>query len=69
MPCSSRGGDLPTGNITQNRLVISDQRFPTTTELLILHKKGITSIIFEDEIFQLENGCIALMQVNQMLRS
>src|SRR4051794_24911702 len=47
-PVQAVAGILPKRKIKQNRLVITGDHFPSITELLILHKKGITSIIFED---------------------
>ena len=66
-PVQGIAGILPKRNIVQNQLIISDHHFPTTIELLIFYKKGIRSIICEDESFfhickqRIEN-------VNQLLR-
>lgn len=50
-PVQSIAGILPKRQITQGHLIFSNQHFPTTTELLIFYKKGIRSIICEDESF------------------
>ena len=65
-PVQAVAGILPKRKIKQNRLMISDHLFPTTMELLILHKKGITSIILEDESLNQE-WMHRIDQVNQML--
>lgn len=65
-PVQAVAGILPTRNIKQNRLMISDRHFPTATELLILHKKGIKTIVFEDESF-LQESKQRIEQVKQML--
>lgn len=66
-PEQAIAGILPHRNIIQNQLVLTDQSFPTLKELLILHKKGIKSIICEEE------ACIPMMEelleeANSMLR-
>ena len=40
-PVQAVAGILPKRKIKQNHLIISDRHFPTTTELLILHKRGL----------------------------
>ena len=65
-PVQAVAGILPNRKIKQNRLIISDRSFPTTTELLIFHKKGIRSIIFEDESL-IQEWKQRIEQVNQML--
>ena len=65
-PVQAVAGILPKRKIKQNHLIISDRHFPTTTELLILHKKGIRSIIFEDESL-IQEWKQRIEQVNQML--
>ncbi|GHH99901.1 4Fe-4S dicluster domain-containing protein [Neobacillus kokaensis] len=48
-PVHAIAGILPEREISQNQLVISGQHIPTSKELLIYYKKGITSIIGKDE--------------------
>jgi ferredoxin len=48
-PVQAISGILPQRNIIQNQLVMSDQSIPTSKELLVLYKKGIKSIICEEE--------------------
>ncbi len=66
-PVQAVAGILPKRNIKQNHLLISDRPFPTTTELLILYKKGIRSIIFEDESF-IQECNPRIQQVNGELK-
>ncbi|WP_338469711.1 4Fe-4S binding protein [Niallia sp. XMNu-256] len=66
-PVQAIAGILPKRKIKQSDLVISDRQFPTTTELLILHKKGVKSITFEDKSL-MENGVNRIEQVNGMLQ-
>jgi ferredoxin len=65
-PVQAIAGILPKRKIKQNSLMISDGDFPTTTELLILHKKGIRSITFEEESF-IQKWMPRIEQVNVML--
>ncbi|KAA9022900.1 4Fe-4S dicluster domain-containing protein [Niallia endozanthoxylica] len=65
-PVQAVAGILPKREIKQNGLMISGCHFPTITELLILHKKGVHSIIFENASF-LEKWMHRMEQVNQML--
>jgi len=65
-PVQAIAGILPQRKIKENRLIISDDQFPTTTELLILHHKGIRSIVFEDESFA-QKWKQRMEQVNEML--
>src|SRR6476661_4573670 len=65
-PVQAVAGILPKRKIKQNHLIITNRQFPTIKELLILYKKGIHFIIFEDESFIQE--CMGRVQrVNQML--
>jgi ferredoxin len=48
-PVQAIAGIHPQRTIIQNQLVISGQCIPTSKELLILYKKGINSIICEEE--------------------
>ena len=65
-PVQAVAGILPKRKIKQNHLIITNRQFPTIKELLILYKKGVHSIIFEDESFIQE--CMGQVQrVNQML--
>jgi len=65
-PVQAVAGILPKREIKQNCLMISDRHFPTITELLILHKKGVHSIIFEDEAF-IQEWNYRVERVNEML--
>jgi ferredoxin len=65
-PVQAVAGILPKREIKKNGLIISERYFPTITELLILHKKGVHSIIFEDESF-IQEWMHRVERVNQML--
>ena len=65
-PVQAVAGILPKREIKRNRLIITNRHFPTIKELLILHKKGVHSIIFEDESF-IQECMDRVEQVNQML--
>ncbi|MBB6446626.1 4Fe-4S dicluster domain-containing protein [Bacillus benzoevorans] len=66
-PVQGIAGILPKRKIIQGQLIVSEDQFPTTIELLIFYQKGIRSIICEDEsFFQLCQERIE--QVNEMLQ-
>lgn len=66
-PVQAIAGILPNRKIIQNQLIISEQCFPTTTELLIYYKKGIRSIVCEEVSFIQELTC-RIENANWMLK-
>jgi ferredoxin len=65
-PVQAIAGILPERKIIKDQLILSDHHFPTEKELLIFAKKGITSIICEDESF-IHEWKPRIEQVNLML--